>query len=211
MSTMRARPPGLHLAERCVGIPEVLERGRADDEIDVGVGKRQLGDTALPEFDRHPRFARVALGDGHEIPADIDADDGIAPELGQLDGEVAGARRDLEYARAIVDRRRRLFGVPPHLAHAVHPRILVVPARRGPFDSEVFETAHPTHHDDYSSHPEKRSPRQHQEQTERDQEQAEADRRAPAVPGERDLGVAPLVPCARPTRLIIFVGHWITP
>ena len=95
----------VHLIERHQRPREILESRPTDDEVELIVGKRQVGRVAVLEVDADARVARVLAGDPHERAADIDPAHPAAGQPCQSDGEITRSRRDFEHARPGVQMR----------------------------------------------------------------------------------------------------------
>ena len=86
-----------HFLQGTNRLSEVLESRAAQEEVESIVREGHLGSIALPEVDVHARLGGFLAREFDKGMADVESGDRVRTELGELDGEIARARRDLEH------------------------------------------------------------------------------------------------------------------
>src|SRR5262249_24385251 len=90
----------MHFDQSTDRIAEVFECGAANHEIEAIAREWQCRGIALPELNRNARLLCIDRRHADERSADVETSDLIAANPGQLDCQIAGARRDFEHPRA---------------------------------------------------------------------------------------------------------------
>src|SRR6202040_3065623 len=94
------RQDAVNLVESTDRIAEVLERRRADHEIERRVGKGHLRRVTVAEIDCAPSPPAILPGNPDEGPTDIEARHAVTPRLCNLNRAESGPRRDLQHSTA---------------------------------------------------------------------------------------------------------------
>jgi hypothetical protein len=82
------------------GLVKFFECRAADDEVELSIGKGQVGSIAMLEIHAHARFTGVLAGDAHERSTDVQTCDKGAAQPRHFDGQITRPRRDFEDTRA---------------------------------------------------------------------------------------------------------------